>query len=37
VGCEELYDRDQVQLGPLRTGGEVTVYRFSGPTYIPYA
>jgi hypothetical protein len=37
VGCEELYDRDQVQLGPLRTSGEVTVYRFSGPTYIPYA
>lgn len=37
VGCEELYDRDQIQLGPLRTSGEVTVYRFSGPTYIPFA
>jgi hypothetical protein len=35
VGCEELYDRDQVQLGPLQTTGEVNVYRFSGPTYIP--
>jgi hypothetical protein len=37
VGCEELYDRDHVQLGPLKTSGEVTVYRFSGPTYIPFA
>jgi len=35
VGCEELYDRDRVQLGPLQKSGEVTVYRFSGPTYIP--
>lgn len=35
VGCEELYDRDQVHLGPLQTTGEVSVYRFSGPTYIP--
>jgi hypothetical protein len=37
VGCEELYDRDVVHLGPLQTTGQVTVYRFSGPTYIPYA
>jgi hypothetical protein len=35
VGCEELYDRDRVNLGPLQKSGEVTVYRFSGPTYIP--
>ncbi len=35
VGCEELYDRDQVNLGALQTTGEVSVYRFSGPTYIP--
>ena len=35
VGCEELYDRDRVHLGPLQKSGEVTVYRFSGPTYIP--
>jgi hypothetical protein len=35
VGCEELYDRDRVDLGPLQKSGEVTVYRFSGPTYIP--
>lgn len=35
VGCEELYDKDSVHLGPLQKSGEVTVYRFSGPTYIP--
>ena len=35
VGCEELYDRDRVRLGTLRTSGEVNVYRLSGPTYIP--
>jgi hypothetical protein len=35
VGCDELYDRDRVHLGPLQKSGEVTVYRFSGPTYIP--
>jgi hypothetical protein len=37
VGCDELYDRDRVDLGPLKKSGEVTVYRFSGPTYIPVA
>jgi Family of unknown function (DUF5755) len=35
VGCEELYDRDRVRLGALQTGGEVNIYRLSGPTYIP--
>ena len=37
VGCDELYDRDRVDLGAIQKSGEVTVYRFSGPTYIPVA
>jgi Family of unknown function (DUF5755) len=35
VGCEELYDRDRVHLSGIGKKGEVTIYRFSGPTYIP--
>jgi hypothetical protein len=35
VGCDELYDRDQVRLAGVGKQGEVTIYRFSGPTYIP--
>jgi Family of unknown function (DUF5755) len=35
VGCDELYDRDQVRLSATGETGEVTIYRFSGPTYIP--
>ena len=35
VGCDELYDRDNVNIAGLGKKGEVTIYRFSGPTYIP--
>jgi len=35
VGCEELYDRDAVKISATGKKGEVTIYRFSGPTYIP--
>ena len=34
VGCEELYDRDSVRISATGKKGEVTIYRFSGPTYI---
>lgn len=35
VGCEELFDNDQVTIIPTKQNGSVTVYRFNGPTYIP--
>jgi len=35
VGCEELFDGDQVNIIPTKQQGKVTVYRFNGPTYIP--
>ena len=35
VGCDELYDGDQVSIVPTNQQGKVTVYRFNGPTYIP--
>ena len=35
VGCEELYDRDAVKVSGMGTKGDVTLYRFAGPAYIP--
>lgn len=35
VGCEELYDGDNVEISPTKQSGNVTIYRFNGPTYIP--
>ena len=35
VGCEELYDKDTVKVSATGQRGDVTIYRFSGPTYIP--
>ena len=35
VGCDELYDDDEVNIIPTKQQGRVTVYRFNGPTYIP--
>jgi hypothetical protein len=35
VGCEELYDRETVRVSATGQTGDVTIYRFSGPTYIP--
>jgi hypothetical protein len=35
VGCDELFDGDEVNIAPTNQKGRVTVYRFNGPTYIP--
>ena len=35
VGCNELFDGDTISLVPSGQRGEVTLYRMSGPTYIP--
>ena len=35
IGCEELFDGDNVQIAPTKQDGSVTIYRFNGPTYIP--
>ena len=35
IGCEELFDRENVIITPTNQSGKVTIYRFDGPTYIP--
>lgn len=35
VGCEELFDGENVEISPTNQSGTVTIYRFNGPTYIP--
>jgi len=35
VGCEELFDGENVEISPTKQNGTVTIYRFNGPTYIP--
>lgn len=35
VGCNELFNGDTVSLMPSGQRGEVTLYRLSGPTYLP--
>ena len=35
IGCEELFDGDMVQVPGNGTSGRVSIYRFSGPTYVP--
>ena len=35
VGCDELSDGDNVEISPTKQSGNVTIYRFNGPTYIP--
>jgi hypothetical protein len=35
VGCEELFDGDTMVVAATGKRGSVTIYRFSGPTYIP--
>ena len=35
IGCEELYDGDNVTIGPTNQTGRTTIYRFDGPTYVP--
>lgn len=35
VGCEELYDGDKLKIGATGEEATATIYRFSGPTYVP--
>ena len=35
IGCEELFDGDIVQIPGNGTAGRVSIYRFSGPAYVP--
>jgi hypothetical protein len=35
VGCEELFDGESIQVTPTGQRGQVTIYRFDGPTYVP--
>ena len=35
IGCDELYDGDKLKIGATVETATATIYRFSGPTYIP--
>jgi len=35
VGCEELYDGEKLKIGATGESAVATIYRFSGPTYVP--
>jgi hypothetical protein len=35
VGCDELSNGDSINVVPLNQKGQVTLYRFDSPTYIP--
>ena len=35
VGCDELMDGDSLKISATGKEGKVSIYRFSGPTYIP--
>lgn len=35
VGCDELFDGEEVDISPTGQKGKVTIYRFDGPTYVP--
>lgn len=35
VGCDELYDGDKLKIGATGDEAVATIYRFSGPTYVP--
>ena len=35
VGCDELSNGDSINVVPLSQKGQVTLYRFDSPTYIP--
>ena len=35
IGCEELFDGEKVKMAATGEEGVATLYRFSGPTYIP--
>jgi hypothetical protein len=35
VGCDELFNGDEVVVSPLGATAKATLYQFDGPTYIP--
>ena len=35
VGCDELFNGDEVTVSPLGSTATATLYQFDGPTYIP--
>ena len=35
VGCDELFNGDNITVAPTGQRGNVTIYRFDGPKYIP--
>jgi len=35
IGCEEIFDGDKLTVVPTGKPATATIYRFSGPTYIP--
>jgi hypothetical protein len=35
VGCDELFDGDQIQITPTGQTATATLYRFDGPMYVP--
>jgi hypothetical protein len=35
IGCDELFDGENVEIIPTKQKGSVTIYRFNGPSYIP--
>ena len=35
IGCEELFDGENLTIAPTGQSGKVTIYRFDGPTYVP--
>jgi len=35
IGCDEIYDGDKMKIGATGESATATIYRFSGPTYVP--
>jgi len=35
IGCEEVFDGENLTIGPTGQTGKATIYRFDGPTYVP--
>ena len=35
IGCEELFNGENVTVTPTNQTGTATIYRFDGPTYVP--
>ena len=35
IGCEELFDGENITVTPTGQTGKATIYRFDGPTYVP--